>query len=122
MKADGDLTRSKLKGALAPDELLAPDNGEEAVFLDVDPKEGFSVRNFQIQATKVALMSDIVVYGDEDTLDSEVNDVAKRIASAQRAWREKHSSSGQELPGFETFIVSGRWHGRLECIVRQREF
>ena len=108
VKADGDLARSKLKGALAPDEVISPDNGQEATFLEVDPKEGFSVRNFQIQAAKVATMSDIVVYGDEETPEKEVHDAAKRMADAQGAWREKHSSSGQDVPLFETFIVCGK--------------
>ena len=78
------------------------------MFLDVNPKEGFSVRNFHIQATKVAVLSDIVVYGDDDTPERELHDVAKRIANAQIAWREKHCSGGQEMTRFETFVVSGK--------------
>ena len=108
VKADGDLTRSRLKGALAPDELLPPDNGEDAVFLDIDPREGFSVRNFHIQTAKLAMMSDIVVYGDEHTHDNELHNVAKRMANAQIACREEHSSSGLEIPRFETFIMSSK--------------
>ena len=108
VKADGDLTRSRLKGALAPDELLSQDNGQDPAFLDVDPREGFSVRNFHIQAAKAALMSDIVVYGDDEGPESELRNVARRIASAQIAWRKTHSSSGQELPKFETFVVSSK--------------
>jgi len=108
VKADGDLTKSRLKGALAPDELLSPNNGQNATFLDVDPREGFSVRNFHIQATKMAMMSDLVVYGDEGTPESGAHDAAKRLANAQSAWREKHSSAGQEIPRFETFVVSSK--------------
>lgn len=108
VKADGDLTRSRLKGALAPDELLSPNNGRDAAFLDIDPREGFSVRNFHIQTAKVAVMSDIVVYGDEHTHDNELHSVTKRMANAQIAWREKHSSGGLEIPRFETFIISSK--------------
>ena len=108
MKADGDLTRSRLKGALAPDELISLDNGQDPAFLDVDPRDGFSVRNFHIQAAKVAMMSDIVVYGEDDTPERELRNVAKRIASAQIAWHEKHTSVGQALPRFETFVVSSK--------------
>ncbi len=108
VKADGDLTKSRLKGALTPDELLSRDNGQDATFLDVDPREGFSVRNFQIQAAKLAMLSDIVVYGDEDTPESDVHDVAKRVVRAQSALREKHSAGGHEIPRFETFVVSSK--------------
>lgn len=118
IKADGDLTKSRLKGALAPDELLSPDNGQDTTFLDVDPREGFSVRNFHIQAAKVAVMSDLVVYGDEDTPENGVRDVAKRFASAQSAWRKKHISSGQEIPRFETFIVSSKSYEALVFLLQ----
>ena len=90
---------------MTPDELLSPDNGQDPAFLDVDPRDGFSVRNFHIQAAKAAMMSDIVVYGDDDTPQNELRNVAKKIASAQMAWRKKHSSGGQEIPPFETFVV-----------------
>ena len=72
VKAGGDLLHSKLKGAIAPDEILRPwqiakdKTGEDCDFLDIDPRDGFSVRNFQIQACKMATVSDIVVYGDEN--------------------------------------------------------
>ncbi len=118
VKADGDLTKSRLKGALAPDELLSPNNGQNATFLDVDPREGFSVRNFHIQATKMAMMSDLVVYGDEGSPESGAHDVAKRLANAQSAWREKHSSAGQEIPRFETFVVSSKWCQALVCLLQ----
>ena len=113
VKAGGDLLHSKIKGAIAPDELLRPwqaakdKRNEECEFLDIDPRDGFSVRNFQIQACKMATVSDIVVYGDDRTPRSEVEETARRIARAQGAWQKK--TEGQNSSGrlINTFIVSG---------------
>ncbi|KAK6954986.1 hypothetical protein Daesc_002616 [Daldinia eschscholtzii] len=95
VKADGDLSTSRLKGALAPNELMQ--SGSDGEFIDVDPKEGFSVRNFQIQAAKTAITSDIVVYGEDAGL---VRKLAWEIASAQAKWRKKH----EHIPKYNTFI------------------
>jgi dual specificity MAP kinase phosphatase len=100
VKAGGDLSCARLKGAIAPEEfLLQASTG--AIFRDVDPKEGFSVRNFHIQAAKSAMLSDIVVYGDDR---SEVQRLARDVAAAQHAWRETHEEKGHELPQYHTFI------------------
>ncbi len=109
MKAGGDLSRSKLKGAVSPEEILNLDNGDDATFLDVDPREGFSVRNFQIQATKLAMVSDIVVYGDDETEEEEVRDLAKKIAIAQSTCRVKSSFGDEYAPAFNTFVVSSKF-------------
>jgi dual specificity MAP kinase phosphatase len=102
VKAGGDLSRCRLKGAISPDEfLLQEDTG--AVFLEVDPKEGFSVRNFQIQAAKFAMLSDIVVYGDDDI---EVQKLSNDVAAAQQIWRDSHEEKGIMLPQFNTFICT----------------
>ncbi|KAL1303452.1 hypothetical protein AAFC00_006840 [Neodothiora populina] len=107
VKTGGDLTHSRLKGAIAPNELLlATRTGEEvAQFLDVDPRDGFSVRNFQIQAAKMATVSDIVVYSDETTPKEEVKQLAIKIAKAQKAWRNKNRENGTEQPTFSTFVL-----------------
>lgn len=107
VKARGDLTHAKLRGAIAPEEFLRGiKSGEDSFrFLEVDPRDGFSVRNFQIQAAKMATVSDIVVYGDDQTPREEVRRLAERIAKAQRAWREKDSQVGLEKPLFNTFLV-----------------
>ncbi|KAI9713186.1 MAG: tyrosine/serine/threonine protein phosphatase pps1 [Bogoriella megaspora] len=121
VKASGDLSVSKLKGAIAPDELLSyvrpssprsprafsPTEEETARFLEVDPKDGFSVRNFQIQACKLATVSDIVVYRDENTSKKDAEALASRIAKAQKAWKEKGefvAADGEHV--FNTFVVS----------------
>lgn len=94
VKADGDLSVARLKGAIAPNELLRPDS--EGEFVEVDPREGFSVRNFQIQAAKTAVTSDIIVYGEDASL---VRKLGWEIASAQSKWRKKHDSA----PKYHTF-------------------
>lgn len=99
VKADGDLTVSRLKGAISPDEFLVSANIPE--FQDVDPKEGFSVRNFQIQTAKSAVTSDIIIYG-HDLLAT--RRLAWNIAAAQQRWRDKHNAQGYQVPTYNTFV------------------
>ncbi|CAM1509231.1 Fc.00g029700.m01.CDS01 [Cosmosporella sp. VM-42] len=101
VKADGDLGCSRLKGAIAPEELLQSTDPPE--FIEADPREGFSVRNFQIQTAKVAMTSDIVVYGDDLT---QARKLAWSIAGAQQRWREKYMSQGAYMPKYNTFICT----------------
>lgn len=110
VKAGGDLSSSKLKGAISPAEVLLAETGcnDSGEFLECDPKDGFSVRNFQIQACKMATVSDIIVYGDQQTSKDDVSLLAKRIARAQKACREKHAVSGYDIGLFNTFVVSGK--------------
>ncbi|THW12244.1 tyrosine protein phosphatase 1 [Aureobasidium pullulans] len=107
VKAGGDLSHSKLKGAIAPDELLlATKTGEQiSTFLDVDPRDGFSIRNFQIQAVKMATMSDIVVYADDRTPKEVLDKLASIISRAQKVWREKDRENDVEVPRFHTYVV-----------------
>ncbi|KAK5662870.1 hypothetical protein OQA88_6281 [Cercophora sp. LCS_1] len=100
VKADGNLTVSRLKGAIAPHEFLQL-GGAAAEFLEIDPREGFSVRNFQIQSAKAAMTSDIVVYGDDDVA---VRKLGWDIATAQQRWRNKHETLRHHLPTYNTFI------------------
>ena len=106
VKADGDLTRSKIKGALSPDEILDDVHRPDPAFLDPDPKDGFSVRNFHIQARKVATVSDIVVYGDDDADPLEIRAVAKQVAHAQMQWRRRSDPEDHDPPTFHTFVLS----------------
>lgn len=103
VKAGGDLSCARLKGAIAPEEFLVqPQQGQSrAEFREVDPREGFSVRNFQIQAAKTAMISDVIVYGDDPF---EVLKLAKDVATAQQAWRASHERQGHEVPLFHTFL------------------
>jgi dual specificity MAP kinase phosphatase len=94
------LTVSRLKGAIAPSEFLDL-TADPPAFIEIDPREGFSVRNFQIQAAKTAMTSDIVVYGNDDVLTRKL---AWDIAAAQQRWREKHGGQGQSLPVYNTFV------------------
>ncbi|AEO61418.1 hypothetical protein MYCTH_2311554 [Thermothelomyces thermophilus ATCC 42464] len=100
VKANGELTVSRLKGAIAPHEFLRT-GGASAEFLDVDPTEGFSVRNFHIQAAKAAMTSDIIVYGDDDAA---VRKLAWDVAAAQQQWRERHEAMRHPLPHYNTFV------------------
>lgn len=105
VKAGGDLSCSRLKGAIAPEEFLQLCNTVE--FKEIDPKEGFSVRNFQIQTAKSAMVSDIVVYGDNET---DVRKLAWNIAAAQQSWRDTHEREGHELPRYNTFMCLSPFH------------
>jgi len=119
VKAGGDLSHSKLKGAIDPAEILTPgqvgkvkeaeDTGD---FLEIDPRDGFNVRNFQIQACKMATISDVVVYGDQQTPKQEVERLAKRIARAQTAWQRKTEGGNSAHRLFNTFLLSGKHPSR----------
>jgi dual specificity MAP kinase phosphatase len=102
VKVGGDLAVSRLKGAVAPTEVLAPSGLE---FLFPDPPEGFSVRNFQIQTAKLAALSDIIVYGDDEANQNDVLDIAARIATAQHDWKMKNDPK-RLVPEFNTFILT----------------
>ncbi len=99
VKVDGDLSVARLKGAVAPHEFMQ--SGSTAEFVEADPREGFSVRNFQIQAAKAAMTSDIVVYGSDDVA---VRKLAWDIAAAQQRWREQHDTQDQTIPTYNTFV------------------
>lgn len=104
VKADGDLSTSRLKGAISAKEFMRPGTAE---FLDIDPQEGFSVRNFQIQAAKVATVSDIIVYGEDEDL---VRKLASEIAAAQvRRWESQAIHDYHNLPHYSTFICTSRF-------------
>ena len=108
IKAGNDLSKARLRGAISPDEVLDINRGRHANFIDVDPREGFSVRNFQIQAAKMATVSDIVVYGDQSTPIEELHELAKKFAIAQGTWRARSGLVGDEdAPTYHTFVLSG---------------
>lgn len=100
VKTGSDLSSSKLKGAIAPGELLQCDSSS---FIECDPRDGFSVRNFQIQACKMAMVSDIVIYGDEKTHPYDTIALAKKISRAQRAYEVKN---GIQRGLFNTFMLA----------------
>lgn len=98
MKANGDLSNSRLKGAISPDEFM---DLEKSDFKEIDPKDGFSVRNFQIQAAKIARISDFIVYSENEI---EAFKMANMIAKAQTNWYESHKKLGQYIPTYNTFM------------------
>ncbi|KAI1002822.1 hypothetical protein K3495_g5380 [Podosphaera aphanis] len=102
VKADGNLSSSSIKGAIAPGEFLTRVRGM-ANFRDVDPKVGFSVRNFHIQVTKIAMISDIVVFGDNQ---NQALELAGDIAAAQRSLREEHIAKGLEFLPYNSFLCT----------------
>jgi dual specificity MAP kinase phosphatase len=103
VKLRGDLSKARIKGAISPGEVLAP--APASRFLMADPREGFSVRNFQIQTAKLAAMSDIVVYGEDGASKAELLALAEEFATAQHAYRLQHDPA-QERPSYNTFVVS----------------
>lgn len=105
VKVGGDLGTARLKGAIAPDEILSLTG---CGFVEPDPPEGFSVRNFQIQAQKLASLSDIIVYGEDGVHRAVVMELAHRIAMAQKDWR-KRFDNGFESPIFNTFVLSSKY-------------
>ncbi len=113
VKAGGSLSTSKLKGAVAPEELLDSSSQGSPTFLESDPKDGFSVRNFQIQACKLATVSDIIVYGDHKTHPDETIALAQKLSKAQR---QHETKNGLPRNQFNTFILSGKLNCCGECL------
>lgn len=72
-------------------------------FHEIDPKDGFSVRNFQIQAGKLAMLSDIIVYGEDEV---QMCRLAKNIAAAQQSWRVQHAKDAQQIARYNTFVCA----------------
>ncbi|KAL6853294.1 hypothetical protein J3F83DRAFT_756085 [Trichoderma novae-zelandiae] len=117
VKADGDLSSARLKGAIAPEEFMRL--GAAPEFVDADPLSGLSVRNFHIQPAKVAATSDIIVYG----LNPEENrKTAWQVAVAQKRWRNKQLAQAKNLPEYHTFLCTSPFsdfeenHGNLVSI------
>jgi dual specificity MAP kinase phosphatase len=111
IKAGGDLTKARLKGAVTPEEILTPESlagqAADGQFIEADPRDGFSVRNFQIQTPKLATVSDIIIYGDDDSNPEDIISLARKLSSAQLAWKEKMQCIGWETGTFNTFAVLG---------------
>lgn len=104
----GDQSHSRLKGAVAPEEILPPGSTTSG-FLNLDPRDGFNVRNFHIQVGKFACLSDIIVYGDNDADQQEVLKVAKRISAAQLYYRAQYQgNSMREFPIYSTFLTQSK--------------
>ncbi|KAF3936288.1 hypothetical protein ABW19_dt0207426 [Dactylella cylindrospora] len=106
VKAGRALDSSKLRGAIHPAEILPTSSGSQG-FLDVDPKDGFCVRNFHIQTAKLAPVSDIIIYGDDRTSKETIKSIARRISQAQVKYRSLFMSHPDlEYPQYNTFVVS----------------
>ena len=110
VKVGGDLSRSKLIGAITAQEIIVPtgESDEQVAFLDIDPREGFSIRNFQIQTCKIATVSDIVVYGEDGVPHEDIVKVARQISTAQLLQREKFESPLRQTRSYGTFVLSGK--------------
>lgn len=117
VKADGDLANSRLKGAIGPDEFMK--NSTTAEFIDPDPADGFSVRNFQIQASKMALVSDIIVYGENVP---QTRRMAWDIAAAQKKLQEQNGIHADGVQDYNCFVCTcpfsnfERHHGDLVAV------
>lgn len=109
VKLGDDLSKSRIKGAVSAHEVLAPSSH----FLMADPPEGFSVRNFQIQTAKLAAMSDIVIYAEDDDSHSGLVELANQFAKAQRLWRTKMDPL-EERPTYNTFILADKFSNIAE--------
>ena len=71
-----------------------------ARFLVLDPAEGISLRNFQIQVAKWATISDIAVYASNPKDHVRAASIARLISVAQRDFRNENTSMAE----FRTFL------------------
>ncbi|KAI5284440.1 tyrosine/serine/threonine protein phosphatase pps1 [Ascosphaera aggregata] len=110
IKAGGDLTKSKLKGAIDASEIV--DDSMSRFRSDAEMVEG-KVRHFKLQTQKFANVSDIVIYGDEDTTTCEIETLASIIIDCQHHANQGYQGAAEsrnESPSkncrFHTFILS----------------
>lgn len=106
IKAGGDLSRSRIRGAVAPDEVMTLCDDHGRGFVDCDPPQGFSVRNFHIQTTKMSQVSDIIVYGDDRTDHRIIKSVAERAAAIQKHRKKLLEHNGESPETYNTFVLT----------------
>lgn len=82
------------------DSSLNPEN-YASKFLDVDPVEGISLRNFHIQVAKWSTISDIALYVSDEALRPKMLKFALLISRAQETLRQNNPG----LPQYSTFVV-----------------
>lgn len=81
-------------------------------FIDPDPPDGISLRNFQIQVAKWATISDIVLYVSDESERENLFEFAHLISLAQLAYRKDHP----HIPKYLTCIVQDEIHHIAENI------
>lgn len=101
-----DISKSKITGAIESLEILENDDSDNPSFLELDPREGFSVRNFHIQVVKMATVSDIIVYKDDSTKFEILKRTATRIANAQKKYRAMAQAAGVDMVEYNTFVLT----------------
>ncbi|KAL1918033.1 uncharacterized protein VTP21DRAFT_3299 [Calcarisporiella thermophila] len=119
-----DVRRCSIVGSVLPGEILAsataatPPPSVDAVSSNADEQQPtdqrnfvqsenseplINLRNFKIQVAKYALISDIVVYG-ENGVDEKVLEIAKQISWAQQALRADPST--RPKLEYHTFVIT----------------
>lgn len=118
VKVGSKTSHGTIIGTAYPDEILEPRQDFEDLsleevheelsysqfqpqFLNIDPVSGISLRNFQIQVSKWALVSDICLYVSDESERENMLGFAKLIAHAQLAFSELYPY----LPRYVTCIV-----------------
>ena len=93
----------RLVGSIEANDLFQQDE-DSICFVQPDPLKGVSLRNFHIQARKIAMLSDIVIYDIGSGIDSDDTLLfASCVADAQRKYRNDFQG---QVPEYHTFIVS----------------
>jgi dual specificity MAP kinase phosphatase len=106
VQAEEQTSKSLLVGSIYPSDIFNPpvsNDGERRGFLKINDSEVVNLRNFKIQVTKYATLSDIVVYG-ENGLSDTVLEIAKQAAWAQQALREENPN----VIDYEVFVILGK--------------
>ncbi|KAI5305257.1 autophagy protein [Ascosphaera pollenicola] len=103
LKAGGDLTKSKLKGTVDACEIV--DDCMTRFRSDAEMVEG-KIRHFKLQTQKFANVSDIIIYGDEDTTSFQIDNLAARIIDCQHHANQKFPKTRSDYRRFNTFILS----------------
>lgn len=97
---------AQLLSSFTPDELLLPTQPPR--FQAVQVPHQVNLRNFRLQATKLASVSDIVVYSASGLASPELLAVAENFLEAQRQIRHRRlndADTPEELVEYQVFVV-----------------
>lgn len=103
LKAGNDLSKCKLKGTVDVCEII--DESMVRFRSDAEMIEG-RIRHFKLQTQKFANVSDIIIYGDDDTTSFQLDNLAARIIDCQRHVNSKLPRTKSEYCRFNTFILT----------------
>lgn len=104
---------SQLLSSFTPDELLHPSADPPAFNVPKLQPNQINLRNFKLQASKIASLSDIVIYAAEGLASSDLLPTAERFLDAQTHTRQQRAAQcgvdESDMIQYNVFVVSDRF-------------